>query len=204
MSCAKVLNGLDLSCNRDDNRYFQELVLVNREDVRSKSVQVSNDCKSRVYFSLKQGATGVHFQFPSKGSNVFGTFTKSVNNGRVEYFHKIQIIVSGVSEEINCLLNTLDKGDYFGVLRYGNEIQVFGFEYGLTTSDYTIDYQNTNGISIIELISNNDALEDEPPLIYKSRGNKEIEDFDDLFSNIPVVQLGDFNNDFNNDYYIGQ
>lgn len=209
MSCALLQKGFDLSCGGFAKKYFQQLVLVNRADLLSYSIQTKKsinltetECRHRVRFKLKEGKTGYRFSANEKGSNIFGTYEKSKINSRTEYAHKIQLILSGTDEELKCLIRNLDNGNYFGALQfYDGTVEIFGFEYGLTTNDYTSDLQANRGIIYLELISDKDALEDEPPFIYFSDGN-ENDDFNNNFDSNPVVELGDFNDDFNNDFFV--
>lgn len=209
MSCITLKSGADYSCGGFAKKYFQQLVLVNREDVASWSIQTNKNitlnekiCRHRILFNLKEGKTGFRYVFPDKGSLVFGSFTKSEDNNRLEYLHKIQIALFGVNEAFKCKLRELDNGNYFAALQFTDgTVEIYGFEYGLKTNDYTYEPQNFMGGGLIELISDKDALEDEPPFIYFSNGN-ENDDFNNNFSDNPVIQLGDFNDDFNNDFYV--
>lgn len=209
MSCLALNTGADFSCGTFQKKYAQQIVLINKKDVAAWSIQTSKDslipdipteCRHRIQFYLKEGKTGYRFTFPERGSLVFGSHSKRDDNSRKEYLHRVQIAVYGVSEEIKCLLRRLDSGNYFASLQIGETIEIFGFEYGLTTNDYTYEPQGSGG-SIIELISDSDALEDEAPFVYFSNGN-EVDDFDNDFVDVPEFEMGDFNNDFNNDFFV--
>ena len=58
------------------------------------------------------------------------------------------------------------------------------------------------GGSLINLISHENGLEDDPPYIYVPLTGSANQDFNNLFENIVDVDLGDFNDDFNNDFDI--
>lgn len=210
MGCITLKAGADYSCGGFSKKYFQQIVLVNRKDLLSCNVQISKDslipdqpteCRHRVRFQLKENKKGFRYTFPEKGSLVFGSFTKSEDNNRAEYAHKVQIALYGVNEAFKCKLRELDNGNYFAAIQFTDgTVEIYGFEYGLKTNDYTFEPQSFSGGGIIELISDKDALEDEPPLIYFSNGNENADFNNDFDSNPPIV-LGDFNDDFNNDFY---
>jgi len=91
-------------------------------------------------------------------------------------------------------LKQLDFADYFCALQlYDGTVEIFGFEFGMTTAGYTYDAQNSGGGAIIKLISLQDALEDELPFSDEGGAN----DFDNLFADVIFVPHGDFNDDFN-------
>ena len=206
--CEKLRSGQDTVCISPEKKYYQQVVLVNRNDVNEKRIVTSsidiNDnylCRNRVYFDLKTNKTGFRFTSGENGMNIFGLFEKTVINGIPQYSHSVNIILVGVDEDTKCLLKQLDSGDYFAALQIGETIEVFGFEYGLTTSNYSYDPANLSGGAIIKLNSMADSLEDEPPFVYRTQTpNFEITDFDDNFANVIYDINGDFNNDFNFDF----
>jgi len=213
MSCISLKRDLDLSCVRPIRKFAQQAVLVNRQDVDIQSIRTlvhQNKCLDRtlnfpccnhsVLFKLKEDLRGFRFTSPEQGGNIFGSFQKTVKNSIPQYLHSVQIPILGMSEEIMCLLKELDNGDYFCALQFGDDIVIYGYEYGLSTADYTYDPQAGFGGGLLTLTSNDEYLEDEPPFIYESQNGTEIEDFDNNFEDVVFVELGDFNEDFNNDF----
>ena len=204
MSVAKLRSGLDLSCGNIVKNYYQQAVLINREDLLNKQILTSTisiddiyQCRHKVLFNLKTDKTGFLFSASENSSNIYGTVEKSIVEGIPQYNHSVTINVLGVSESVKCVLKQLDNADYFAALQlYDGTIEIFGFEFGLETSNYTFDSQNSGGGAIIKLVSNQQALEDELPFIY---GGDSI-DFDNLFAGVVFVPNGDFNNDFSNDF----
>lgn len=204
MNCSFINKGLNMKCGTPYRRYFQELVLVNKADVKSYLIQTyqnSTERMNRVRFQLHEGKKGHRFSLPEKGNNLIPSFTKSSDGFRSEYSHRIQTYILGISEDVKYTLRTLDDGDYFGAVKYlDGTVEIYGFQYGLTTNNYEYNPQEQSGGSPLDLIS--ETLEDFPPLIYHSLGNSE-EDFDNDFEfNTDPILLGDFNDDFNNDFYI--
>ena len=204
MSVAKLRSGLDLSCGNIIKNYYQQAVLINREDLLNKQILTSTisiddiyQCRHKVLFNLKNDKTGFLFSTSENSSNIFGTVEKSIVEGIPQYNHSVMINVLGISESVKCILKQLDNADYFAALQlFDGTIEIFGFEFGLTTSNYTYDAQNSGGGAIIKLISNPEALEDELPFIY---GGDSI-DFDNLFAGVIFTPNGDFNDDFSNDF----
>ena len=209
MSCEKLRAGMNLACATIARKYYQQVVLVNREDILNKLILTStlsiddvNACRHRVYFNLKDGKSGFKFVANETGSAIFGVVEKTVTEGIPQYSHSVNIILAGVDEPTKCLLKQLDGADYFAAIQYEDgTIELFGFEYGLTTSNYSYDPQNLAGGAIIKLNSLSNALEDELPFVYKSgTPNGETTDFDSDFANNVFDINGDFNDDFNNDF----
>lgn len=207
--CLKLHNGQSNACPKSPFRYYQQAVLVNRSDVRNKLIQTSTtnisgdyECRNRVYFDLNPGTKGHRFSVGENASVVFGMFEKTEQNDIPQYSHAVNIVLTGVDEDTKCQLKQLDLADYFAALQtYDGLIEIFGFEYGLTTSNYTYDPANLTGGAIIKLNSLADSLEDEPPFVYKSQNpGDEISDFDSEFENSELNLLGDFNDDFNFDF----
>jgi hypothetical protein len=209
MTCQKLRAGLNASCIIPSTKYYQQVVLVNREDLLNKrivtsSVTIDDEylCRHRVFFNLKEGKTGYRFSINETASQIFGIAEKTTTEGIPQYSHSVNIVLLGIDEATKCLLKQLDYGDYFAALQfYGGTIEVFGFEYGLTTSNYSYDPQNLSGGAIIKLNSLSDSLEDELPFVYKSTTlNNEVIDFDNDFSENEFDVNGDFNADFNHDF----
>jgi len=204
MSCETLRNGLDLSCGNIVKNYYQQAVLVNRADVLNKQILTSTvsiedvyECRYKVIFNLKPDLHGFLFSTSENSTTIFGVVQKSVINGIPQYLHSVTINILGVSEMVKCTLKQLDYADYFVALQmYDGTVEVFGFEYGMTTDNYTYDAQNSGGGAIIKLQSLQDALEDELPFIYEGGAD----DFDNLFEDVVFVPHGDFNDDFNNDF----
>lgn len=209
MGCETLRAGFNASCIVPAKQYYQQVVLVNRADVLNKRIVTSRTsiadeylCRHRVFFDLKPGKTGFRFTLNENASQIFGIAEKTTTEGIPQYSHSVNIVVLGVDEDIKCLLKQLDNSDYFAALQYYDGlVEVFGFEYGLTTSNYSYDPHNLSGGAIIKLNSLSGSLEDELPFIYKSGElNGENEDFNNNFADNVFDINGDFNSDFNNDF----
>lgn len=209
MTCAKLRTGMSLGCVSTSKKYYQQAVLVNREDVLNKkiitsSVSIDDEylCRHRVFFDLKEGKTGFLFALNENTNSIYGTAEKSLVEGIPQYNHTVSIVVVGVDEETKCVLNQLDYADYFAALQfYDGTIEIFGFEYGLTAANYSYDPANNQGGMVLRLNSVAGSFEDELPFVYRSGIlNNEITDFDNLFSENVYDENGDFNADFNDDF----
>lgn len=208
MICEKIRNGLAADCGNFARKYYQQAVIVNREDILGKRIVVSSvdmegiyTCRNRVYFNLAEDLKGYRFSLNENAESIFGFFDKTVIEGIPQYSHTVNIVAMGISEETKCALSQLDYGDYFAALQfYDGTVEIFGFEFGLSTQNYTFDPQNGGGGSVLKLQSLSDALEDAIPFIYASTEGTELEDFDNDFQNVIFDENGDFNSDFNNDF----
>src|SRR5690606_27400965 len=140
---------------------YQQVVLVNRADVLNKLILTStvdiNDnytCRHRVLFNLKPDKTGFRFTLNENATQIFAIAEKTTTEGFPQYSHAVNIVLFGVDEATKCLLKQLDNGDYFAALQFlDGTVEIFGFEYGLTTSNYSYDPQNLGGGAILKLNS---------------------------------------------------
>lgn len=189
--CDTLRNGFIL-CNAKNLYNVQRIVFVNKDDLEDYNIVASSN-RNSISFKLKDGKRGFLFQY-NGGEVVSSSFSKTNNRGVSYYRNSISAYIQGVEEKELSVLKQLDKSNYFGAVLFNSgDVWIYGFEYGLKLNDYTYTTE-----SDITLESN--VTENYPPLIYISLNPKN--DFDNLFGdNNDVVRLGDFNNDFNNDFY---
>lgn len=211
MSCISLRSEIDNSCLLVHKKYYQQVVLVNKDDVEAFLISTPysdiNDeyyCRYRISFKLFEGKTGFRFTSPEHGNSVFGSYNKTVKENIPQYKHSVQLSIIGIDEKTKCTLDQLDLAQYFAAIQfYDGTVEVYGFEFGLKTEDYEFNPANNNGGVLLKLSSDDDALEDERPYRYVSGiDGQEPIDFDNNFSNNPDLPKGDFNNDFSNDFYI--
>lgn len=210
MSCVNLISGQNSACKSYAKKYYQQLVLINKKDVDSfliftpaTNIDGGYNCRYRIAFKLKEGKSGIRFTASENANVITGAFLKSDKENIPRYRHVVNLPIFGVEEDTKCILEQLDNSDYFAVLQYyDNTVEVFGWEFGLETNDYEYNPSENSGGGVIQLSSEDDALEDLMPLVYFSSGN-EVEDFDNNFSDVPELPSGDFNNDFNDDFYNG-
>lgn len=208
MSCIELNSGLDITCLIAGKFYYQNVILINKKDV--DDVQIDIDGGNRINFTLKVGACGFLFASNQNRRLINAKFTKAQANNIVFYDHELQVPIVGTSEEIKLLLRELDEGEFFGAVQHVNgDVEIYGFEYGLKTNAWNYEAQSALGGSIINLSS--EVSEEFPPLNYlpkpdlgKTSKEQAIENFDNLFCDLSKFLGGDFNDDFNNDFYITQ
>lgn len=190
------MRGHDIRCELPLRKYWQQVVLVNLEDVNEVSYDVSNVGHS-IVFNLNTGATGYKYIGNERGDLYTASFSKSTRKGQPIYDHTVNIPVIGVSIETKLVLKELDLANYFAAIQFRDgTIEIYGFDNGLTTSDYTYEANNGLGGTGISLVSK--YPEDEIPYVYS--GDKI--NFDNDFADIGELLGGDFNSDFSNDFYI--
>ena len=75
MSCETLRNGLDLSCGSIIKNYYQQAVLINREDLLNKLILTSTvsiedvyECRYKVLFNLKPDLSGFLFSTSENNS----------------------------------------------------------------------------------------------------------------------------------------
>ena len=187
--CAKLVNGLDVSCVAPVRKYYQQAVIINKTDIASFTITgpdtLLETCDYNVVFALKPGTTGYRIIGAQSGSSFFGSFDKTRSDlGYPQYIHNTSILITGITKEAKCILDSLDKGLFVVALQLQNgTVEVFGIGNGLTTGDYTYDIQGGGGGTAIVLSSLEDAPESMLPLVYVSAiPGQENEDFDDAFA----------------------
>ena len=187
--CAKLFNGLDVSCDAPVRKYYQQAVIINKSDINDYTITLPNpeteECNYKVAFDLKPGTTGYRILGAEAGSTFYGSTDKSRGDlGYAQYIHKVGILVAGVTEEVKCILDSLDKGSFVVALQLKDgTVEIYGFVCGLTTGDYSYNIQEGGGGTQIILSSSEDAPESNLPLIYESAvPGQENEDFDDAFA----------------------
>lgn len=210
--CVKLLAGLDVACLEILKKYYQSIVLVNKEDVKTVSINSTAE-RNRIAFNLKPERTGLLFRGNENASVLSASFSKKEKDGIPMYNHKIQIPVVGVAEAIKALLKQLDLSNCFAAIQFkSGEVEIYGFNYGLKTDSYDYQAQSSFGGAPINMSSRYDEYDPPyiylPPTLQDTQGNgntseeQAIINFNNLFSTIPDVITGDFNDDFNNDFYI--
>lgn len=188
-TCAKLVNGIDIGCNPPVRKYYQQAVFINKTDIDTVTITPpdteAETCNYNVQFTLKAGTTGYRVSGPEAGTSFFGSFDKSRSDlGFPQYIHNASILLAGISEDVKCILDSIDKGQFVVVYQLGDgTVEVYGIEAGLTTGDYTYDVQGGGGGTAVVLSSLEDAPERYLPLIYVSEtpGDETI-DFDDAFA----------------------
>lgn len=185
--CAKLSNGLDISCLAPIRKYYQQIVLINKTDILSQTITPPTDgtCTYTVAFELMPGTTGYRIAGIEAGSSFFGSFDKSRSDlGYPQYIHNVSILIAGISEEAKCIMDSLDKGSFVAALQATDgTVEIYGIETGLTSGDYTYDPQGGGGGTPIVLSSLEDAPERYLPFIYESAvPGQENVDFDDAFA----------------------
>jgi len=189
--CAQLVNGLDVGCIAPVRKAYQQAVLINKNDIDTFTVTLPDagaeppTCAYSVEFALKAGKTGYRITGTEAGSSFFGSSDKTRGDlGFVQYIHNVGILIAGISEQVKCVLDSIDKGSFVIALQWKDgTVEIFGFVNGLTTGDYSYNVQEGGGGTQIILSSLEDAPENNLPLIYKSAvADQENIDFDDAFA----------------------
>lgn len=191
--CLELSEDYTLDCNYFKDRIAQKVVLMNSEDVNTYLI---NEEETKVRFNLKEGKRGFLFDFYENGRVVNAEFSKSERFEIAEYSQGIDIFVNGVGLRETKILKELDRSVLIAAVLYNDDlVKIFGFNYGLKTDNYTYE---TGARIRLQTIEN----ENNPPYIYETLEGTPRDDFDNLFENVANPLLGDFNIDFNNDFYI--
>jgi len=187
--CAELTGAIDYSCIRNfPKKYFQEAVIINLNDIDKKNSIIgtigTSACDYTLRMVLKSLKKGIQVKLPATGNAIKGFTAKSkTDNGWVQYLHQVQFLMLGASALAKCQMDKLDHGRYAVALQATDgTVEIYGYENGLTTADYTYDITEGGGGSLIVLQSDENAQESMLPLVYKP------------------TALGDANADFNEQF----
>lgn len=190
--CGKLVNDLDVSCIAPSRRYWQQAVLIDKSDIETSTISLpvydgegAPSCDYTVEFALKCMTKGIRISGIESGDNFKGFYSKTRDaNGYPIYKHQAQIFVSGIDTATKCALDALDKGSVVVALQLKDgTVEIFGFENGLSTGDYTYDIQEGAGGTAIILQSLDSGPENHLPLVYKpTGGGTATADFDSSFA----------------------
>lgn len=191
--CTELDGEVDLSCIRSlTKKYFQEIVIINFNDIdrTASTVNVGDAeaCDYSVEMVLKAGKKGVMFKLPESGGTIKGTTDKSTSDlGFPQYIHNVQILITGVTAAMKCVLDKLDRGSYvIAAQAKDGTVEIYGWENGISTGDYTLDIVEGGGGSVVPLQSRDTEQESLLPLVYKSAvPGGENADFNEQFSTLP-------------------
>ena len=198
MGCVSLIKGFDIGCEALFRKYYQNVVLINKDDVNQYSVTTTDDLH-RIQFNLKDDKTGYLFNGNESVGLLTAKFSKKDLKGVPYYSHSVDIVVVGTSENTKTLLKQLDNSNYFAAIQFRNgDVEIYGFENGLFSGNYEYAPQSSLGGSVIGLNSKYDEYD--PPYLYNSADPNQ--DFNDLFAGLPDFLSGDFSNDYLNDFYI--
>lgn len=184
--CGTIKAGQDYSCSSVPSRYYQQAVIINMSDIDTKTINTTDlgeTCNRNVQFALKEGKSGFRFTLSENGTAISGTFDKSTNDfGYPQFLHRVNIALTGLTEQDKCTLEGLSKGRFVVALQIGDIVEVYGIQNGLSAGDFTYDPQANSGFVALTLESSETAQESNVPLVYKSAvSDQEIEDFDSNF-----------------------
>lgn len=194
MACRQLIREQDISCIDVQRKYYQQVVLVNLDDVDEIAY---NEVTHEVLFNLFDGATGYRYMGNENVSLYSASFGKTTKKGQPLYNHRIDLPIVGVGSTTKLILKELDLANYFGAVQFRDgTVEIYGFDNGLKTSDYT--YSAQNGLGGTGLTLESKYEEDEPPYIYGGPSTN----FDNKFVGIGQLLAGDFSEDFENDFYI--
>lgn len=189
--CAELKGSYDLSCVRTLNKkYFQEIVVINFNDIDRTASTLNVDdtaCDFTVSMKLKAGKKGVMIKLPESSGQIKGFYAKSTSTlGYPQYLHQVQFLMAGITKDIKCAMDKLDRGRYVVATQVpSGEVEIYGWENGLTTNDYTYDITEGGGGSPLILQSKDTEQESLIPLLYKSTNpGSENADFNNQFSQV--------------------
>ena len=185
--CGILLDGLDTACNPPVRKYYQQAVVINKNDIDTvtSTYPTSGVCDYMTSFTLKAGKTGYRFMSPESGVSVKGLVDKTESAlGHPQFMHKAQFLVTGISQDVKCILDSLTRGSFIVALQLTDgTVEIYGIENGLSSADFTYDIQEGGGGIAISLDSLETSPENYLPTVYVSNPpGSENADFDSDFA----------------------
>ncbi|MDB9801060.1 hypothetical protein OAB94_01660 [Flavobacteriaceae bacterium] len=185
--CGILLSGLDTACNPPVRKYYQQAVVINKSDIDTitNTLPSVGTCNYTTAFTLKAGKTGYRFLSPESGTSVKGLVDKTESDlGHPQFIHKAQFLVTGIGEDVKCILDSLTRGSFVVCLQLTDgTVEVYGIENGLSSADFTYDVQEGGGGVAISLDSLESSPENYLPTVYVSTpAGTENADFDSDFA----------------------
>src|SRR5690606_36370528 len=169
--CAELNGGHDFSCTRNfAKKYFQEAIFINLYNIDKPAsgdpVIGGEPCDFYIEMILKAGKEGHAIRLPDNGNAIKGFVPKSRDdNGRNQYLHQVQFMLMGASQQVKCTLDKLDQGRYAVALQLTDgTVEIYGWDNGLSTADYTYDIAEGGGGGVLDLQSDENAQESMLPL----------------------------------------
>lgn len=197
MGCVNLIKGFDIGCEALFRKYYQNVILINKSDVFQTAISTTTE-QHRIQFNLLPGKTGYLFTGNENVGLLNAKFSKKEEKGVPYYNHSVDIVIAGTSENVKTILKQIDNSRFFAAIQFKNgDVEIYGFENGLGSGDYEYSAQSSLGGAVINLSSKYDEYE--PPYLYHS--NSINDDFNDLFAGLPNFLGGDFNQDFNDDFF---
>ncbi|HET8838032.1 MAG TPA: hypothetical protein VFM82_03470, partial [Flavobacteriaceae bacterium] len=126
MSCIKLYKGQDFICENWAKKYYQQLVLVNKDDVLKFEtyvepifpVGIDPVFRHRITFELKDEKTGYLFRGGENSVSFYATFSKQLDDNIPQYSHNLQLPIMGAGEQTKGILKTLDNSNYFAAIQF--------------------------------------------------------------------------------------
>lgn len=176
-----------------DNSSFEPTVLAMSKNQVEKFI--INE--GRIYFNLKEGEQAIELGNYINEPNFSMVYDDL--QGQNTYNHSLDIAVNGLSEyTLNKVLKGLE-GDYFVAVKTSiQDVLIYGFNNLLSVSDYVYG----SGVNLT-IISKEEEFS--KPLFFSQSFEGDIIGakfaFDNKFKDLDFDVLGDFNDDFSNDFY---
>lgn len=176
-----------------DNSSFEPTVLAMSKNQVEKFI--INE--GRIYFNLKEGEQAIELGNYINEPNFSMVYDDL--QGQNTYNHSLDIAVNGLSEyTLNKVLKGLE-GDYFVAVKTSRQdVLIYGFNNLLSVSDYVYG----SGANL-QITSKEEEFS--KPLFFSQSFEGDIIGskfaFDNKFKDLDFDVLGDFNDDFSNDFY---
>ena len=190
--CSQIASGYISSCDFDIHRYDQRVVLINKKDIGRFYIIKEGETKV-IYFNLKPNKSGFEIDNFINANHVNLNVNIEKLGKAIYYNSSVSFFLNGSSEEVKTFIKQIDKSDYFVAVKFGDIIEIVNFN---SSFENNSGYNTSGSLQVL----NTKFPTSEPPYIYRSVSGDEVDDFDNSFIDIPKVTIGDYNEDYNEDY----
>lgn len=173
--CYEINQGFSTPCEVDAHRYVQRIVIINRKDVDNFEI-TSNLNYNRISFTLKANRTGFAVENLANANHIDVNLSRDKFGKNTYYNASVSFFLEGASEEVKAFIKQIDGSEYFLVAKFGNDIEVIGFD---TNFENNSSYNASGSLQTLSTKYSSSK----PPYIYKSVGNA-IDEFNNNFSRI--------------------
>jgi hypothetical protein len=171
--CGKVLADQLMDCNSTIVKGIEQAVLlINRCDIESYTLDITDTTHKATAITLKSGSTGYLIQGVSGKSLFYGSHAINSNDDAPDDFtHTVGLRMYNLTESNLIYIRSLGKGaDVVAITldkaQGDDKYKVYGIENGLKVGEYAQNTNENRGAAIYTLTSKDPDFESYPPVVW--------------------------------------
>ncbi len=173
--CGKVLSDQLIDCNSVIIKGIEQaIILINRCDIDTYTLDVTDTTHKATAINLKSGSTGYLIQGINGKSLFYGSHSINANDDAPDDFvHTVGLRSYNLTEENLIFIRSLGRGADVVAITLDKTVstdedkyKVYGLENGLKVGEYAQQTNENRGASIYTLTSRDPDFETYPPLVW--------------------------------------